>query len=83
MNCETGQIVEMTSGLMSELKDAGELHKYVPIEQEDLPKVRNMSMTARKNWMRNKPCPCGSDKKFKKCCWQKCSSQRIKSLPDN
>lgn len=23
----------------------------------------------RKNWMRNKPCPCGSKTKFKKCCW--------------
>ena len=25
----------------------------------------------RKNWMRNKPCICGSGKKFKKCCWSK------------
>lgn len=24
----------------------------------------------RKNWMRNKPCPCGSERKFKKCCWR-------------
>ena len=23
----------------------------------------------RKNWMRNKKCPCGSGVKFKKCCW--------------
>ena len=22
----------------------------------------------KKNWMRNKQCPCGSGKKFKKCC---------------
>ena len=25
----------------------------------------------RKNYMRNKPCPCGSKKKFKNCCWKK------------
>lgn len=25
----------------------------------------------RKNHMRNKPCLCGSGKKFKKCCWSK------------
>ena len=25
----------------------------------------------RKNSMRNKPCGCGSGKKFKKCCWSK------------
>ena len=24
-----------------------------------------------KNSMRNQPCPCGSRKKFKKCCWSK------------
>jgi uncharacterized protein YecA (UPF0149 family) len=23
----------------------------------------------KKAWMRNKPCLCGSGKKFKKCCW--------------
>ncbi len=23
----------------------------------------------RKGKLRNKPCPCGSDKKFKQCCW--------------
>jgi len=25
----------------------------------------------RKNYMRNKLCPCGSNKKFKNCCWSK------------
>jgi uncharacterized protein YecA (UPF0149 family) len=24
-----------------------------------------------KNSLRNKPCPCGSGKKFKKCCWHR------------
>ena len=29
------------------------------------------SPKVRKNWMRNKPCTCGSGKKMKKCCWYK------------
>lgn len=28
----------------------------------------------RKNYMRNKPCPCNSGKKFKKCCWSRLAS---------
>ena len=31
------------------------------------------SAKKRKNWMRNKPCVCGSGLKFKKCCWSKLS----------
>lgn len=26
---------------------------------------------------RNEPCPCGSGKKFKKCCWGKCNQGEI------
>ena len=29
------------------------------------------ALFSRKNSMRNKPCGCGSGKKFKKCCWNK------------
>lgn len=29
------------------------------------------TLFTRKNSMRNKPCGCGSGKKFKKCCWNK------------
>lgn len=34
-------------------------------------KVIQSSSRARKNKMRNKPCLCGSGKKFKVCCWNK------------
>lgn len=33
---------------------------------ESIKKFQNIS---RKAGWRNKPCPCGSNKKFKKCCW--------------
>lgn len=45
----------------------------MPIPREELEATVNMTRSKRKNWMRNKPCICGSDKKFKKCCWAKYS----------
>jgi uncharacterized protein YecA (UPF0149 family) len=43
----------------------------MPIPAEELERTVNMNRTKRKNWMRNKPCICGSGKKFKTCCWSK------------
>lgn len=45
----------------------------VPLSQQDLQGTVNMTKGQRKNWMRNKPCICGSGTKFKKCCWSKYS----------
>ena len=41
-------------------------------------KLRKMSLSKRKNWMRNKPCICLSGKKFKKCCWTVFACKGIK-----
>ncbi len=38
---------------------------------EEIEEKEANPLFARKNSMRNKPCPCGSGKKFKKCCWSK------------
>lgn len=43
----------------------------IPIEEKYRDELECMSKSARKNWMRNKPCPCESGKKFKRCCWNK------------
>lgn len=43
----------------------------IPISDEHIMKLSGMSASARKNWMRNKACPCESGKKFKRCCWDK------------
>ena len=48
------------------------LHKDLIDLGEEAGEKRDASpLFARKNSMRNKPCPCGSGKKFKKCCWNK------------
>lgn len=33
--------------------------------------LKPLTVIDRKNKFRNKPCPCGSGKKFKKCCFNK------------
>ncbi len=43
----------------------------IPIETTDVAGVKAMSKPKRKNWMRNKQCPCNSGRKFKNCCWRK------------
>jgi hypothetical protein len=43
----------------------------MPIPRDELEGTINMNRGQRKNWMRNKPCLCGSKKKFKVCCWSK------------
>ena len=42
---------------------------FASVEEKHLPMLKHQSRARRKNWMRNRPCPCGSGKKFKKCCW--------------
>jgi len=47
-----------------------EEHDLVEVESEsELKSLKRMSKPQRINKMRNKPCVCGSGKKFKHCCW--------------
>jgi len=43
--------------------------EMAPLTEEQHKILRPMSRSDRKGYMRNQPCPCGSGKKFKKCCW--------------
>jgi uncharacterized protein YecA (UPF0149 family) len=45
--------------------------KMVSLTDSEAEKLEPLDKRARKGWMRNQPCPCGSDKKFKHCCWNK------------
>ncbi|MCP4607699.1 MAG: SEC-C domain-containing protein [Planctomycetes bacterium] len=54
---------------LQSLDDLGE--NEIPLKSEEAKKLKSMSKPRRKNWMRNQPCPCGSGKKTKKCCWTK------------
>ena len=59
-----------TSGNIRELLENEEPKiNEIKITKDEAEKFRRKSKRIRKNNMRNKPCPCGSGKKFKKCCW--------------
>ena len=57
------QVLEQEGITSGELMD-------LRLKEEEEP-VRSSMKFARKNSMRNKPCGCGSGKKFKRCCWNK------------
>lgn len=58
-----------------DLKDMErKLHRpLIPITEDDARLMSAMGNGRRKNYMRNKPCVCGSGVKFKRCCWSKFS----------
>ena len=45
--------------------------KMVALTGKEAKSLMPLQPRQRKNWMRNKPCICGSGKKFKQCCWSK------------
>lgn len=68
MQVATGAIKSFPEGTTEEdMREKG----YVKITEEEAKVLSKKSKPVRKNYMRNKPCPCGSKKKFKKCCWNK------------
>lgn len=71
MNCETGEIIQ--PGDFQKMVEAFGQHNY-PADFEN--RFKQMQITPTPVQMRrtpptvgrNDPCPCGSGKKFKKCC---------------
>ncbi len=47
------------------------------LSEEQARELRMRSAKKRKNWMRNRPCKCGSGKKFKRCCWTSLSKGNL------
>lgn len=82
MDCRTGELKKMSSKDWDKLREEGRLDGLAPIEEKDVKKVASMPIPKRKNWMRNKPCPCGSKKKFKKCCWGKFTDKLVRAMPE-
>ena len=68
MDMETGEILY---GDEAKEAIANPRRKMMELTEEEAEMMKPKSKRERKNWMRNKPCPCGSGKKFKKCCWSK------------
>lgn len=73
MDCRTGDIHHFPPGDFDTVKNgyADMSDHLVEIQGDEVKKMTRMAKPRRKNYMRNKPCPCGSKKKFKKCCWRK------------
>lgn len=74
MDCRTMEIYEADNkealqDLMKNL-ESQEGRKLVALTNKQLKEAKPLDKTGRKNYMRNQPCPCGSTKKFKKCCWR-------------
>jgi uncharacterized protein YecA (UPF0149 family) len=63
-----GNLYQLTD---QERRDMERMHNkpLIPIEGSEYRELEPMTRGRRKNTMRNKPCLCGSGKKFKKCCW--------------
>ena len=69
MDCRTGEVIGH-----EDYKKLNEIEKsfFIDISREALSKqFKNEDIgvdVRKKGSMRNKPCPCGSGKKYKKCC---------------
>lgn len=75
MNTETGQIAAIMAVLAADLEGRGRTHSDIeavlkPIDPANLsPRNREqLERTGRTQISRNSPCPCGSRKRFKRCC---------------
>ena len=69
MDAKSGRIIELDTEVFRQVDNSG--RKLIPLTKEDVEIMSPLSKNQRKNNMRNRPCICGSNKKFKKCCWNK------------
>ena len=61
----------VSSPYQDEMDEYTKLKPMKPLTTEEEQELKLQSLPRRKGWMKNKPCPCGSGEKFKKCCWAK------------
>lgn len=76
MNPQTGQIFTMSREEMeatNRRRDTEGKPRLIELSDNEHKTLKPQSPTKRKNYMRNKPCPCKSGQKFKACCWGKYS----------
>lgn len=66
-------IVELTEAQQRELSQADlwRAERLIGLSEMQTKTLSKANANQRKGWMRNQPCPCGSGKKFKKCCFYK------------
>jgi uncharacterized protein YecA (UPF0149 family) len=69
MNIDTGQITDIVRlALLSQ----GALRQYASRRERSIPMIvePTQKQLARNRVGRNDPCPCGSSRKFKRCCYR-------------
>lgn len=75
VDCKTGEIHHFADagGLKKAMEKLSELEQRQLLEltEKQGQELAPLAPVQRKNNMRNKPCPCGSGHKFKRCCWGK------------
>jgi uncharacterized protein YecA (UPF0149 family) len=72
MDCRTGDIHWLTPEKAAQF-EAVNGRKLAPIPASAARELTGESPARKKNYMRNQKCPCGSNVKFKRCCWNKYS----------
>ena len=66
------EVMRLNDDELDELRKNGQ--KIMSLSDDEAEQVQSLSPDERGEWMRknrnrNKACPCGSGKKFKRCCW--------------
>lgn len=68
MDCKRAEIHEVTPEEKKEWEE--KKHRLlVQLSEKQVAKLKSKSSKGRKRYMKHQPCPCGSGKKFLKCCW--------------
>ena len=67
MDCKTGALYRFDYEQRRMMEEEGK--KLLPLSASEVQELEHLTPAKRKNNMRNKPCVCGSGKKFKRCCW--------------
>lgn len=71
MDCRTGDIHHFANDEARAQMERELKRQLAPLTTAEAGELEQLPREKRKNRMRNKPCPCGSNTKFKRCCWSK------------
>lgn len=71
MDCKTGDILKDVTQEDFDKHQQELGRQLIELSEDEVQELELLTKDQRKGRMRNKECPCGSNKKFKKCCWSK------------
>lgn len=68
MDCQRGEVHQMTDAQVAEWEEQNR-RRLLPLSEAQVDMMKSMGNKRKKKHMKHQPCPCGSKKKFHKCCW--------------